>query len=297
MLGWWVTERLVAPRISGLQTSDTGAAEAEGADVAGPLSAAETRGLRFAGVAFIAMTAALLWGLLPADGFLREPGTGSILHSPFLKGIVAVIFFYGVGLGVAYGWGAGTLRNDRDVIRGMSQQMSTLGGYMVLVFFAAQFVAFFNWTNLGLIIAVEGAQFLRSAGLHQIPLMLSFIVLSASINLVMGSASAKWALMAPVFVPMFMLLGYPPELTQAAYRVGDSVTNVISPMMSYFALIIAFVQRYVPSAGIGTLVSLMLPYSVAFLIGWAVLFTGWILLGWPVGPGAPTELPASATAH
>jgi aminobenzoyl-glutamate transport protein len=297
MLGWWVTERLVAPRISGLQTSDTGAAEAEGVDVAGPLSAAETRGLRFAGVAFIAMTAALLWGLLPEDGFLREPGTGSILHSPFLKGIVAVIFFYGVGLGVAYGWGAGTLRNDRDVIRGMSQQMSTLGGYMVLVFFAAQFVAFFNWTNLGLIIAVEGAQFLRSAGLHQIPLMLSFIALSASINLVMGSASAKWALMAPVFVPMFMLLGYPPELTQAAYRVGDSVTNVISPMMSYFALIIAFVQRYVPSAGIGTLVSLMLPYSVAFLIGWAVLFTGWILLGWPVGPGAPTELPAPATAR
>jgi aminobenzoyl-glutamate transport protein len=294
-LGWWVTERLVAPRISGLRTIESGDTAAS-TDVAGPLSAAEKRGLRFAGATFLVMSATLLWGLVPADGFLREPGTGSVLHSPFLKGIVALIFFYGVGLGVAYGWGAGTLRSDRDVIRGMSQQMSTLGGYMVLVFFAAQFVAFFNWTNLGLIIAVEGAQFLRSAGLHQVPLMLSFIALSASINLVMGSASAKWALMAPVFVPMFMLLGYPPELTQAAYRVGDSVTNVISPMMSYFALIIAFVQRYVPSAGIGTLVSLMLPYSLAFLVGWALLFSGWILLEWPVGPGAPIGLPRHASA-
>jgi len=203
---------------------------------------------------------------------------------------VAIIFVYGVGLGTAYGVGAGTVKSDRDVIRGMSQQMSTLGGYMVLVFFAAQFVAFFNWTNLGLIMAVEGAQFLKTAGLHQVPLMLAFILLSALINLVMGSASAKWALMAPVFVPMFMLLGYPPEVTQTAYRIGDSVTNVISPMMSYFALIIAFVQRYVAKAGIGTLVSLMLPYSLTFLAGWSVLFIAWLLLGWPVGPGAPTSL-------
>jgi aminobenzoyl-glutamate transport protein len=123
--------------------------------------------------------------------------------------------------------------------------------------------------------------------------MLSFILLSASINLIMGSASAKWALMAPVFVPMFMLLGYPPELTQAAYRVGDSVTNIISPMMSYFALIIAFVQRYVAKAGIGTLVSLMLPYSITFLVGWSLLFIVWMLLGWPVGPGVPTSLPVA----
>jgi aminobenzoyl-glutamate transport protein len=176
----------------------------------------------------------------------------------------------------------------------MSQQMSTLGGYMVLVFFAAQFVAFFNWTNLGLILAVEGAHFLKEAGLHQVPLMLSFVLLAATINLAMGSASAKWALMAPVFVPMFMLLGYPPELTQAAYRVGDSVTNIISPMMSYFALIIAFLQRYLARAGIGTLVSVMLPYSVTFLVGWSALLVAWMLLGWPFGPGAPTSLPVGA---
>jgi aminobenzoyl-glutamate transport protein len=295
-LGWWVTERLVAPRLAAMESAEAHAGDAGADDLVKPLSAAERRGLRFATVAFVVLTALLLWGLVPEDGFLREPGTGSVLHSPFLKGIVALIFFYGVGLGVAYGVGAGTVKSDRDVIKGMNQQMSTLGGYMVLVFFAAQFVAFFNWTNLGLILAVEGAEFLKSAGLHQIPLMLAFILLAATINLAMGSASAKWALMAPVFVPMFMLLGYPPELTQTAYRVGDSVTNIISPMMSYFALIIAFVQRYLAKAGLGTLVSLMLPYSVTFLIGWSILFVTWMLLGWPVGPGAPTSLPVAGTA-
>jgi len=292
-LGWWVTERLVAPRLADSESSSV-TEDSQAEDLVKPLTLPEKRGLRFAAIAFALMTGLLLWGLLPADGFLRDPETSSVLHSPFLKGIVAVIFLYGVGLGTAYGVGAGTVTSDRDVIRGMSQQMSTLGGYMVLVFFAAQFVAFFNWTNLGLIMAVEGAQFLKTAGLHQVPLMLAFILLSAVINLIMGSASAKWALMAPVFVPMFMLLGYPPEVTQTAYRVGDSVTNVISPMMSYFALIIAFVQRYVAKAGIGTLVSLMLPYSLTFLVGWSALFIAWLLLGWPVGPGVPTSLAVGA---
>ena len=290
-LGWWVTEKLVAPRMEaegGIELDGDGGEDAE--EAVKPLAPEEKRGLAFASVAFAVMTGLVLWGLLPADGFLRDPETGGVLHSPFLKGIVAIIFFYGVGLGVAYGIGAGTVRSDRDVIKGMSDQMSTLGGYMVLVFFAAQFVAFFNWTNLGLIFAVEGAQVLKSAGLHQVPLLLTFILLSAMINLVMGSASAKWALMAPVFIPMFMLLGYPPELIQIAYRVGDSVTNVISPMMSYFALIIAFVQRYISKAGIGTLVSLMLPYSITFLIGWSIMFVVWLSLGLPVGPGAPTSL-------
>ena len=291
VLGWWVTEKLVAPRMEaegGAEVDGDGGEDAE--EAVKPLAPEEKRGLAYASVAFVLMTGLVLWGLLPADGFLRDPETGGVLHSPFLKGIVAIIFFYGVGLGVAYGVGAGTVRSDRDVIKGMSQQMSTLGGYMVLVFFAAQFVAFFNWTNLGLIFAVEGAQVLKSAGLHQVPLLLTFILLSAIINLVMGSASAKWALMAPVFIPMFMLLGYPPELIQIAYRVGDSVTNVISPMMSYFALIIAFVQRYVSKAGIGTLVSLMLPYSITFLVGWSIMFVIWLLMGWPVGPGVPASL-------
>jgi len=289
-LGWFVTEKIVAPRFANYQ------GKAGEADRIEPLSAAEWRGLKAAAAVFTLIVALVLWGLLPEQGFLRKVGAvgaDSVLFSPFLTGIVAVIFVVGVSLGLAYGIAAGTIKNDRDVIKGMNQQMSTLGGYMVLVFFAAQFVAFFNWTNLGLIVAIEGAGVLKALGLHQIPLFFAFILLSATINLAMGSASAKWALMAPVFVPMFMLLGYPPEVTQAAYRVGDSVTNIISPMMSYFALIIAFLQRYIPSAGIGTLVSTMLPYSMVFLLGWTILFMIWLLLGIPMGPGVPLSLPVA----
>ena len=171
----------------------------------------------------------------------------------------------------------------------MSKSMETLGTYMVLVFFAAQFVAYFNWTNLGLIFAIKGADALEAANLGAIPLLLTFVLITAVINLVMGSASAKWAILAPVFIPMFMLLGYSPELVQTAYRVGDSITNIISPMMSYFALIVAFVARYVPGAGIGTVISTMLPYSVVFGIIWSILLILWFLFGIPVGPGAGLE--------
>jgi aminobenzoyl-glutamate transport protein len=279
-LGTWVTERIVAPRLGTWQ----GTADA-GGDFQ-PLTPEERRGLRWTGVTLVLLTLVLLAGLLPEHGFLREAGTGSVLRSPFLTGIVAFIFFIGVALGVAYGVGAGTIRSDADVVKGMGQAMSTLGTYLVLVFFAAQFVAFFNWTNLGLIVAVEGATALRAMGLHEVPLFVAFILLTAVVNLVMGSASAKWAIMAPVFVPMLMLLGYSPEVTQAAYRVGDSTTNIISPMMSYFALIIAFVQRYEPKAGMGTVIATMLPYTVAFLAGWIVLFAIWLTFGLPVGPGA-----------
>jgi len=162
---------------------------------------------------------------------------------------------------------------------------------MVLVFFAAQFVAYFNWSNIGLIVAVKGAEGLKASGLGGVPLMLSFVVLSAFINLFMGSASAKWAVMAPVFIPMFMLLGYTPELTQTAYRIGDSTSNIIAPMMSYFALIVAFFERYDKRSGIGTVVATMLPYTVFFMLGWAALLMVWMLLGLPVGPGAGLRLP------
>ena len=228
----------------------------------------------------------LLWGTVPPDGFLRNPETGGLLRSPFLSGIVAFIFLGGTLVGVAYGATTGAFRNDADVMNGMGKTISTLGTYLVLVFFAAQFVAYFNWTNLGLIMAVKGAEALRSSGLGGIPLMLSFVVLSSFINLFMGSASAKWAIMAPVFIPMFMLLGYTPELTQTAYRIGDSTTNIIAPMMSYFALIVAFFERYDTRAGIGTLVATMLPYTVVFMLCWSVLLMVWMLLGLPVGPGA-----------
>jgi len=281
VLGTVVTERIVEPRLGRY------AGAAGGETVATTLSDPERRGLWWAGAAAALFTGLLLWGTVPETGFLRDPQTGSLLRSPFMSGIVALIFAAGLLTGLAYGFGAGTIRSDGDVVKAMGKAMETLGVYLVLVFFAAQFVAFFNWTNLGLIFAIRGAELLQSAGLGTIPLIVSFVLVSAFINLFMGSASAKWAIMAPVFVPMLMLLGYTPEFTQAAYRIGDSTTNIISPMMSYFALIIAFMQRYdSPGAGIGTLVATMLPYSVVFLLGWTGLLIVWILLGLPVGPGA-----------
>lgn len=277
--GTWVTEKIVVPRLGRYEGSVK-------ADEIKPLSKDEVRGLVYASVATLIFAAIILAGLIPDNGFLRDPKTNGILKSPFLSGIVSFIFFGGVIAGLAFGIGAKTIKSDNDAIKGMNKSMETLGSYIVLVFFAAQFVAFFNWTNLGMIVAVEGANFLKSSGLGPVPLLISFIIISAIINLFIGSASAKWAVMAPVFIPMFMLLGYSPELVQAAYRVGDSVTNIISPMMSYFALIIAFVTKYEPKAGIGTLIATMLPYTFAFFIIWVVLFIVWFILGLPVGPGA-----------
>lgn len=277
--GTWVTEKIVIPRLGPYK----GSVEPEEIKA---LSSDEKRGLWYAAIASVIFSIIILAGLIPESGFLRDPKTFSILKSPFLSGIVSFIFIGGVIAGLAYGIGARTIKSDNDVIKGMNKSMETLGSYIVLVFFAAQFVAFFNWTNLGMIVAVEGANILKSSGLGPIPLLITFIIISAFINLFIGSASAKWAIMAPVFIPMFMLLGYSPELVQAAYRVGDSVTNIISPMMSYFALIIAFVTKYDPKAGIGTLIATMIPYTITFFIIWVIMFIVWFLLGIPVGPGA-----------
>lgn len=281
--GTWLTEKVVVPRLGAYH----GDVEREPVH---PLTAEERRGLLWAGLATVAFTLFLLGGTVPAAGFLRDPKTGDLLHSPFLSGIVTLIFLFGAITGIAYGFGAGRYKSDKDVITGMGKAMSTLGSYLVLVFFAAQFVAYFGWTQLGLIVAVEGAELLKASGLGGLPLMFGFVVTTSFLNLFMGSASAKWAVMAPVFVPMFMLLGYTPELTQAAYRVGDSVSNVVSPMMSYFALIVAFFERYDRTAGIGTVIATMLPYTVTFLIVWSALLLLWMLVGLPVGPGAGLRL-------
>lgn len=283
-VGTWVTEAVVVPRLGRY----AGPAVAEPLH---PLTDLERRGLRWATAVTMLFLLVLLAGVLPAGGFLRDPKTDGILHSPFMDGIVAFIFLLGAGAGAAYGFATGVFRTDADLMKGMEKTMATMGGYLVLVFFAAQFVAFFKWSNLGLLVAVRGAEALQASGLGPVPLMIAFVVLSAFINLFMGSASAKWSIMAPIFVPMFMLLRFSPELVQVAYRIGDSVTNVISPLMSYFALILAFVERYEPKSGLGTLVATMLPYSLAFLAAWALLLGFWIVLGLPVGPGAGLFLP------
>lgn len=282
LAGTWVTERIVIPRL-GKYEGDEKPEEIE------QLSKDEKRGLLYAFLSTIFIAAILLIGIIPENGILRG-SDGSVLHSPFMDGIVAIIFFAAAIMGIAYGIGAKTLKNDTDVMKSMGKSMEMLAAYIVLVFFASQFVAFFNWTNLGKIFAVEGAMILHSSGLGPIPMMVLFIMLTSMINLSMGSASAKWALMAPVFIPMFMLIGYTPEFIQTAYRVGDSVSNIISPMMSYFALIVVFFQKYDKKAGIGTLVATMLPYTMIFLVAWSILLIAWILLGIPVGPEAPMML-------
>ncbi len=284
-LGTWVTERVVVPRL-GTYEGKVGSHEED----LGPLNNMEKKGLWWSLAVSLLMLAVVVWGLVPASGFLRNMETGSVLHSPFMHGIVSFIFLGGLLSGVAYGFAAGTFKNDTDVIGGMKESMETLGLFLVLVFFAAQFVAFFKYSNLGMILAINGAEALKASGLGPIPLMLSFIMLSAAINMTMGSASAKWAFMAPVFVPMFMLLGYTPELVQGVYRIGDSTTNMISPMMSFFALIVAFVQKYDAKAGLGTVIATMLPYSIAFTLGWMLLLVAWLLLGLPLGPGAGLNL-------
>ena len=288
VIGTWVTERIVEPRV-GRYTGDAPAQPLTA------LTALEKRGLLAALAALLVLVGFVLAGVLPTGGFLLDPKRPDFMSSLFLRQLPVFIFLFGLLPGLAYGIAAGTVRNDSDVINGMSRTMQSLASYIVLAFFIAQFVAFFNWTQLGLIVAVNGAESLRALGLSAVPLFVLFILLTATVNLTMGSASAKWALMAPVFVPMFMLLGYSPELTQTAYRVGDSVTNIISPMMSYFALIIAFFQKYEPRAGLGTIVAVMLPYSMTFLIGWSLVFGIWLALGLPIGPDSPLTYPTAAT--
>jgi aminobenzoyl-glutamate transport protein len=288
-VGTWVTVKIVEPKLGQYDPTDAepGAADQRSMD---PLSDVERRGLTWAGVSVLAVIALLALSVVPEWGVLRNPETGEVLQgSPFLRGMVALIFVFFLVPGVVYGRVTGTMKSDRDVIDGMASAMSTLGLYIVLVFFAAQFVAFFNWTNLGGIVAVTGADFLQAIGLTNPLVFIPFILMCCFVNLMLGSASAQWAVTAPIFVPMLMLIGYSPEVIQAAYRIGDSTTNIITPMMSYFGLILAFAARYDRKLGIGTIVATMLPYTITFLIGWIVLFYVWVFaLGMPVGPGAPT---------
>jgi aminobenzoyl-glutamate transport protein len=293
-LGTWVTTAIVEPRLGPYDPA--GASENLGqATELAPLNPQERRALRWAGVSVLVLIAGVLALVLPENGALRQPGAETTIAAitPFLRGIIAMVFVFFVVPGFVYGRLSGSMRNDRDVIDAMAKAMSGLGLYIVLVFFAAQFVAFFNWTQLGQITAVVGAQFLKDIGLTGPLVFFPFILMCMIINLSLGSASAQWAVTAPIFVPMLMLVGYSPEVIQAAYRIGDSTTNIITPMMSYFGLILAFATKYVRSLGIGTLIATMLPYSLVFSVGWTLWFFIYVFVfGLPVGPAAPTYYPS-----
>ena len=283
-VGTWVTERFVIPLLGEYKGE-------EKPEKLERLTHAEYRGLKWALISIGILAGIVLLGMLPENGFLRAVNGGSVLQSPFLRGIVPFIFLTGVTCGVVYGFAAGTFKNTDDIIKAMSKTMGTMGGYIVLAFFAAQFIELFKESNLGTMIAIVGADVFKGVGLKGSPLMVGFIGLTIVINFFIGSAAAKWALMAPIFVPMFMLLGYTPEAVQTAYRIGDAPTNVIAPLLPYMPLVIAYFQKYDKKAGIGTIIATMLPFAVAFTIAWIIMLIIWMQLGLPFGPGAVLHLP------
>ncbi len=296
---WIVTDLIIEPRLKRFSAPDGEAMNNLG-DANAPLSAEQKKGLGRAGIAFLLVVA--LWA-----AFVFMPGTPLIDEeaaipaarlTPFYQSLVAGFFVLFFACGWAYGAAAGTVKNHRDAVKMMAGAMGDLSYYLVLAFAAAHFVAMFNWSNLGLIFAVQGAGAIEASNLPLPALLVLIVVFAAVINLFIGSASAKWALMAPVLVPMLMLLNVSPEMSTAAYRVGDGATNIITPLMVYFPLILTFCQRWRTDFGLGSLTATMLPYSLWILITGIGLTFAWVYLDLPLGPGAVVEytLPAQPAA-
>lgn len=255
-----------------------------------PLTDIEKKGLKNALISIIIFVIIMAILMFPENAPLRslDEASGKVNLNEFLAhGLIPAMLLLFLIPGIAYGRTVGTIKTSHDLIDAMTKSMASMAGFLVIAFFAAQFVEYFSKTNLALILAKNGAEFLQSINLQGLPLLLMFVLLTAFLNLFIGSASAKWAIMAPIFVPMMAELGLSPALTQVAYRIGDSSTNIITPLMNYFAMIVVFMQKYDKKAGLGTLTSMMLPYSFTFIVSWSGLMVIWYLLGLPLGPGAP----------
>ncbi|MFK7974994.1 MAG: AbgT family transporter, partial [Halioglobus sp.] len=278
-LGWLITDRYVEPRLQS-QPLDENIDESR----LHALTPQESQGLRVALWATVAAVLLLAATLLPEDSAWRG-ATGSLTETgaPLMGAIVPLIFFLFLLPAVAYGLRAGTVKNSKDIIDGMTRSMETMAYYLVIMFFIAQFIYAFGESKIGVLMALQGAQLLQSLGLPSALTILGIIGITALLNLFVGSASAKWALLAPIFVPMLMELGISPDLTQAAYRIGDSSTNIITPLMPYFPLVVVYCQRYIAKTGIGTLTALMLPYSVVFIVAWTLFLLLYWTLGIPLG--------------
>ena len=283
---WYVTDRIIEPRLG--RHMGTGSVDADNQAQDRALTDAERRGLRHAGLAMLAVVG--LWAIFtlgPGTPLIDEGAANAEARlTPFYQSLVAAFFLLFLLAGWAYGRATGAIASHRDLVGMMAGAMETMAYYLVLAFAAAHFVAMFGWSNLGLILAVHGAEGLKSLALPA-PLLLALIVLlTGALNLFIGSASAKWALLAPVLVPMLMLLGISAEMTTAAYRVGDGATNIITPLMVYFPLILVFCQKWQPGFGLGSLAATMLPYSIALLLVGTAMTIGWVALDLPLGPGA-----------
>lgn len=272
----WVTKKFVEPRFG----KYTGVIEK-----VEPLTPLENKGLRWAGIWTLVYVAILLVLVVPESGWLRNPETNEFINSPFMTAIVPILLVFFLIPGLAYGIVTKSIKSDRDVSEMMFKSMADLSSFIVLAFVAAQMIAFFGWSNIGPIIAIKGAELLQTMNFTGAPLFVGFILICALINFLIASASAKWALLAPIFVPMFMYLGYSPAITQMAYRVGDSITNPVTPMLAYFAILLAFARRYDKNIKMGTLLSALIPYSISFAIMWVLMFVVWFILGLPLGPG------------
>lgn len=249
------------------------------------LSAEESRGLKFAFVAFAILAAMILVLTLPAQAPLRSPEDGAIIgDSPFMSSLVFLIMLLFLGMGIAYGIGARTTNSVDSVIDAITKTLADLGGLLLLFFVISQFVAYFNYSNIGTILAVRLAEMLGDADLGSVTLLLAFIVIGFFMSIPVPNILPKWAILAPVFVPLFLKLGIDPDVVLAAYRVSDSPPNVINPLLPHFALVVGFAQRWQKDAGVGTVVAMMLPYAVATMVCWTLLFFAWYLLGIPFGP-------------
>ncbi len=292
-VGWFLTDVIVEPRLRGTKVDG----DPEEMPQMEALSRRDQIGM-WCGLAtmLIAILLLAVWAW-PESSALRAPD-GSLTSykppAPLMHAIVPLIFLLFVLPGVVHGFVSGRFKSHRAVIKGMTRSMETMGYYLVLVFFAALFIAAFRDSNIGVLIAIKGATFLRESGAPPAVTIVGVILLVAIVNLLVGSASAKWAMLAPIFVPMLMLVGLSPELTQAAYRVGDSCTNIITPMMPYFPLVVVFCQRYVKDTGIGTVTAMMLPYSVVLLVMWSLFLLAYWWLGIPLGLQAPYTYAAPA---
>jgi aminobenzoyl-glutamate transport protein len=279
----FVTTKIVEPRLGTFK----GIVPAE---VNSELTSDEKRGLKWATISLSIYVLIILALTLPPNAILRHPETGSLIVSPFMDSLVGIMFLFFFIPALAYGIGSKNIKSDRDVAEQLTKAMSGMGYYIVLAFIAAQMITYFSWSNLGAIIAIKGAETLKSIGLDGLPLLIGFIIFTAILNLLIASSSAKWALLGPVFVPMFMLLGYSPAFTQVAYRIGDSITNTITPMLAYFAILLSFAKKFDKNMGVGTLISSLIPYSILYGIFWIILFAIWYILGLPLGPGSYIKL-------
>lgn len=281
IVGTLVNDHIIEPRLG----KYTGAEVEAQRDVT-PL---EKKGLRNAGIFTLVFLAVILIGLIPADGILRGDD-GSIINGPFVTGLVPFLLAYFVLVGVVYGFTVGSFKKVDDIPQVMSKSLTSLTGYIVLVFVIAQFIAIFNYTNLAMVIAVNAAAFLENIGLTGVPLILAILVVTTFVNFFMTSGTAKWYIFAPIFVPMFMMLGFAPEFAQAVYRIADSCTNPITPIYPYLPMIIGMAAKYDKKFGMGNVISMMIPYSFGFLIVWTLFIVLWMFLNLPLGPGASVFL-------